>query len=189
MWSIWETLRDVFRLFSAARSLSVPEHRGRPARAGIGSGACQLDRALPYRSRSCLSASHPKSVRTMRVICLGIVLGWAALAPTSASAQPAIIAQKVSCEPDTEKRLAIDGTISACRLAAPAKLLVGPGGNNGEVSCAAGGSVEFHRTGYLSYCSAAAAARSYRDRAGRETRCRANARLAFSEDGYLEYCS
>lgn len=117
-----------------------------------------------------------------------ILLGWLALMPATALAEPSVI-QEVPCEPGPERRVAIDGTVSACRLAAAADLLVGPIAGNGKVACAAGSSVEFHRTGYLSFCGAAGSATSYRDRAGRETRCRANARLAFSKEGYLEYCS
>ena len=124
----------------------------------------------------------------MRAIWICIVLGWTAIAPTIASAEQAVV-QNVPCEPGPERRLTPDGAISDCRLADAANLLPGPLGGNGEVSCAAGSTVEFHRSGHLSYCAAAGATRTFRDRAGRETRCRAGARLAFSEDGYLEYCS
>lgn len=128
------------------------------------------------------------AVRIMGSIWAPILLGWLALMPTTALADQ-IVTQEVPCELGPERRVAIDGTVSACRLATAADLLVGPIAGNGKVTCAAGSVVEFHRTGYLSFCGAAGSATSYRGRAGRETRCRANARLAFSEEGYLEYCS
>lgn len=129
-----------------------------------------------------------QAARVMQAICAPVLLGWLALASTAALADRTVI-QEVPCEPGPERRVAVDGTVSACRLAAAADLLVGPIAGNGAVACAAGSAVEFHRTGYLSFCGAAASATTYRGRAGRETRCRASARLAFSEDGHLEYCS
>lgn len=116
------------------------------------------------------------------------VLGWLVAAPFMARADQTV-RQDIPCESGPELRRTVDGNVSACRLATAAQLLVDPGGGNAEVACAAGSAVEFHRSGYLSFCDAAAAAAAFRDRAGRETRCRARTRLAFSADGYLEYCS
>lgn len=116
------------------------------------------------------------------------VLAWLVVAPGATCAEPSV-RQDVPCEAGPELRRAVDGTVSACRLASAAQLLVDPSGGNAEVACASGSTVEFHRSGYLSFCEAAAAAAAFRGRAGRETRCRARARLAFSADGYLEYCS
>jgi hypothetical protein len=76
-----------------------------------------------------------------------------------------------------------------CRLAAPTTLLVAPAAGNGAVACSAGGRVEFHRNGYLSFCDPAAADASYLTRGRSSTRCRSGARVAFDENGYLEYCS
>ena len=97
--------------------------------------------------------------------------------------------QEVPCEPGPGLRLARDGALVACRLAADAGLLVGPAAGNPAVACAAGGRVEFHRNGYLSFCDPAGAAASYLTRGRGSTRCRSGARLAFDEDGHLEYCS
>ena len=123
-----------------------------------------------------------------RMFWAAAVLGWLVLIPHTAQADPTAV-QDVPCEVGPERRFSVDGGISECRLAAVADLLVDPAGGNGKVACASGSAVEFSRIGYLAFCGAAAAAATYRDRSGRETRCRANARLAFSEDGYLEYCS
>ena len=97
--------------------------------------------------------------------------------------------QEVPCVADVERQLGVDGTVSACRLAAAATLQVAPSGGNGDVACAAGSSVEFHRSGYLAFCGVAEAPATYRGLSGRETRCRAGARLAFGEGGFLDYCS
>jgi hypothetical protein len=85
--------------------------------------------------------------------------------------------------------LARDGTVSACRIATTAELLVGPAAKNGRITCSAGSQVEFHRSGYLSYCGSASAAATYVTRSRLPTRCRSGSRVAFDEDGYLEYCS
>jgi hypothetical protein len=134
----------------------------------------------PARSRA--------AAAIIRMLWAPTVFGWIVLLPPAALADRTTV-QDVPCEPGPERRLAVDGSVSACRLAAAADLLVDPAGGNGKVPCAAGSAVEFHRNGYLSFCEAAGAAASYRDRAGRETRCLAKARLAFGEGGYLEYCS
>ena len=97
--------------------------------------------------------------------------------------------QDVPCEPGPDLRLARDGTVSACRLATAADLLVGPAAGNGTVACAGGASAEFHRTGYLSFCDPAGAGASYLTRSRLPTRCPSGARVAFDENGYLEYCS
>ena len=120
-------------------------------------------------------------------IATSAALAWLALA-TAAEAERTLV-QDVPCAPGPGQRIAADGTVSACRLAEAAELLIDPRGGNASATCAAGSAVEFHRSGYLSFCEAAGAAATFRGRDGRETRCRARARLAFSEGGYLEYCS
>jgi hypothetical protein len=120
-------------------------------------------------------------------IATSAALAWLALA-TAAEAERTLV-QDVPCAPGAGQRIAADGTVSACRLAVSAELLIDPRGGNTGAACAAGSAVEFHRSGYLSFCEVAAAAAVFRGRDGRETRCRARARLAFSESGYLEYCS
>ena len=116
------------------------------------------------------------------------VLGLAMLLPAPASAERTSI-QEVPCEPGPELRLARDGTISACRIGAPADLQVAPAGGNAAIACSAGSSVEFHRNGYLSFCDSTAAAGSYVTRSRSPTRCDSGSRVAFDENGYLEYCS
>jgi hypothetical protein len=120
------------------------------------------------------------------VICVLVGLGFAL--PILAAAERTGV-QEVPCEPGRELRLARDGTVSACRLAAAAELLVGPAAGNGKITCAAGSQVEFHRNGYLSFCDPAGAAGTYVTRGRRSTSCRSNSRVAFDENGYLEYCS
>ena len=121
-----------------------------------------------------------------RVICVLVGLGLAL--PALAAAERTGV-QEVPCEPGRELRLARDGTVSACRLATAAELLVGPAAGNGKITCAAGGQVEFHRNGYLSFCDPAGAAGTYVTRGRRSTSCRSDSRVAFDENGYLEYCS
>ncbi len=118
------------------------------------------------------------------LVGLGIFL----FPPASAFAERTSI-QEVPCEAGRELRLARDGTVSACRLAAAAEFLVGPAAGNGKIACAAGSQVEFHRNGYLSFCDPAAAAGTYVTRGRRSTSCRSSSRVAFDENGYLEYCS
>jgi hypothetical protein len=113
----------------------------------------------------------------------------ALLLSSSALAADRTAVQDVPCEPDPGLRLARDGTVSACRLAAAADLLVGPAAGNGPVACAGGARAEFHRNGYLSFCDPAGAGASYLTRSRSSTRCRSGARVAFDENGYLEYCS
>jgi hypothetical protein len=110
------------------------------------------------------------------------------LLPATASAERTSI-QEVPCEPGRELLLAGDGSVSACRLATTAELLVGPAANNGRITCSAGSRVEFHRNGYLSFCDSAGAAKTYVTRSRLPTRCRSGRRVAFDENGYLEYCS
>ena len=93
------------------------------------------------------------------------------------------------CQPGPDRQLARDGALVACRLAGAAGLLVGPAAGNAAVACAAGGRVEFHRNGYLSFCDPAGGAASYLTRGRGSTRCRSGARVAFDENGHLEYCS
>lgn len=116
---------------------------------------------------------------------LSVGLGLA-LSPLAAAERTGV--QGVPCETGRELRLARDGTVSACRLAAAAELLVGLAGGNGKVACAAGGQVEFHRNGYLSFCDPAGAAGTYVTRGRRSTSCKTDGRVAFDENGYLEYC-
>ena len=97
--------------------------------------------------------------------------------------------QEVACQPGGEIQLARDGTVTACRLAAAAELLVGTGGGNERAACAAGAQVEFHRNGYLSFCNPSGVAATYLGRNGRSTQCRGGSRIAFDETGVLEYCS
>jgi len=120
-------------------------------------------------------------------------LGWAVAAglllwPFVAMAERTAV-QEVPCVADGGRQLGVDGTVLACRLAAAATLQAAPSGGNGGVACAAGSSVEFHRSGYLAFCGVAEAPATYRGLSGRETRCRAGARLAFGEGGFLDYCS
>ena len=115
-------------------------------------------------------------------------LGLAVLLPAPASAERTSI-QEVPCEPGQELLLARDGTISACRIGAPAELQVAPTGGNAIITCSAGSSVEFHRNGYLSFCASTAAAGNYVTRSRAPTRCDSGSRVAFDENGYLEYCS
>ena len=107
--------------------------------------------------------------------------------PVAMAQQTAV--QPVPCAAGPELQLAGSGNVASCRLAAAADLLVDPAVGNTTAACAAGSAVEFHPSGYLSYCERAGATAIFRGRAGRETRCRANARLAFGDGGYLEYCS
>ena len=116
------------------------------------------------------------------------VAGFLALQPSLARAERTAV-QEVPCVADGERQLGVDGTVLACRLAAAATLQAAPSGGNGGVACAAGSSVEFHRSGYLAFCGVAEAPATYRGLSGRETRCRAGARLAFGEGGFLDYCS
>jgi hypothetical protein len=124
------------------------------------------------------------------------ILGALALAlllssPAPAADRTATAVQDVPCEPGPDLRLAGDGTLLACRLAAAADLLVAPAAGNGGggVACSAGGRVEFHRNGYLSFCDRTGGTASYQTRGRGLTRCRGGARVAFDEDGRLEYCS
>lgn len=110
------------------------------------------------------------------------------IAPWVAAAQETAV-QPVPCAAGTELQLTGSGSVAACRLTAVADLLVDPAAGNMTAACAQGSAVEFHPSGYLSYCERAAVTATFRGRAGRETRCRAGARLAFGEAGYLEYCS
>lgn len=116
-----------------------------------------------------------------------VILGLA-LAPATVSAEVTSV-QEVPCAPGRELLRARDGSVSACRVAAATELLVGPAAGNGKVTCAAGGEVEFHRNGYLSFCDPASAAGTYFTRSRRSTTCRSGSRVAFDENGYLEYCS
>ncbi len=118
---------------------------------------------------------------------LGLVLAPAPPSAQAAGARTGV--QDVPCEPGRELRLARDGTVSACRIASAAELVVGPAAGNGKVACAAGAQAEFHRNGYLSFCDKAGAAATYATRGVRTTWCRSGARVAFDENGYLEYCS
>ncbi len=111
------------------------------------------------------------------------------LLPVAALAADRTAVQELACEPGRELLLARDGTVSACRLAAAAELLVGEAAGNPKVACAAGARVEFHRSGYLSFCDPTGAGGTYFTRGRRTTQCRAQARVAFDENGFLEYCS
>ena len=73
--------------------------------------------------------------------------------------------QEVACQPGRELLLASDGTVSACRIAAAADLLVAPDAGNDKAACAAGAQVEFHRNGYLSFCNPVGAGGGLRRRA------------------------
>ena len=123
-----------------------------------------------------------------RFVCLVISLGLILLVPTPASAESTSV-QEVPCQPGPELLLARDGTVSACRMAAAAELLVGPAAGNDKIGCAASSRVEFHRNGYLSFCERTGSAGSYATRSRLPTRCRSGSRVAFDENGYLEYCS
>ena len=118
---------------------------------------------------------------------------WWGLALTPLLSSPSLAertaVQEVPCGPGPDLQLARDGALVACRLAADAGLLVGPAAGNPAVACAAGGRVEFHRNGHLSFCDPAAADASYLTRGRGSTRCRSGARVAFDENGHLEYCS
>ena len=127
-----------------------------------------------------------RAVRASRGLAPALLLALLLASPALAD-RTAV--QDVPCEPGPDLRLARDGTVSACRLAAAADLLVGPAAGNGEVACAAGASAEFHRNGYLSFCDRAGAGASYLTRGGSSTRCRRGARVAVDENGHLEYCS
>jgi hypothetical protein len=120
---------------------------------------------------------------------IGRLVGLALLLCSPALAAERTAVQEVPCEPGPDRQLARDGTLVTCRLAAPTTLLVAPAAGNGAVACSAGGRVEFHRNGYLSFCDPAAADASYLTRGRSSTRCRSGARVAFDENGYLEYCS
>ena len=125
------------------------------------------------------------SARRGRAACLAAAILFV---PFVASAQQTAV-QAVPCATGPELRLRGDGSVAACRLTAAADLMVDPAAGNTTAACAADSGVEFHPSGYLSYCERAAVTATFRGRAGRETRCRAGARLAFGEAGYLEYCS
>ncbi len=126
--------------------------------------------------------------RAVRAWWWGLALTPLLLLSSPALAERTAV-QEVPCEPGPGPRLARDGALVACRLAADAGLLVGPAAGNPAVACAAGGRVEFHRNGYLSFCDPAGAAASYLTRGRSSTRCRSGARVAFDENGHLEYCS
>lgn len=130
----------------------------------------------------------PNRASPLRRLLPLIVLGLGAAAAAPAAAEPTLV-QEVPCEAGRGLRLARDGTVSACRLAADAELLVGPAAGNGKVACTAGSAVEFHRNGYLSFCDRAGAAATYVTRSRATTTCRPGSRLAFDDNGYLEYCS
>jgi hypothetical protein len=115
-------------------------------------------------------------------------LTLALVTPSTARAEHTAV-QEVACQPGSELQLARDGTVTACRLAAAAELLVGTGGGNAGAACAAGAQVEFHRNGYLAFCNPSGTASTFLDRGRRSTRCRAGSRIAFDEAGVLEYCS
>ena len=124
-----------------------------------------------------------------RTVWVVVGLGLLLAAPAPAASAERTGVQEVPCEPGRELLLARDGTVSACRIAAAAELLVGPAAGNGKITCAAGSHVEFHRNGYLSFCDQVGAAGTYVTRGRRSTSCRTNSRVAFAENGYLEYCS
>lgn len=115
------------------------------------------------------------------------VLGLLQSAPAGAAERTSV--QEVACEPGSELMLARDGTVSACRIVAETRLQVGPTAGNGTVTCAAGSSIEFHRTGYLAFCGSVTTAGTYVTRSKAPTQCRIGSRVAFDENGYLEYCS
>ena len=60
--------------------------------------------------------------------------------------------RRCACEPGGELLLARDGTVSACRLAAAAECWSARR-RQSQGACAAGAQVEFHRSGYLSFCN------------------------------------
>ena len=122
------------------------------------------------------------AVRTLWGLALSLLVASPALAARTA-------VQKVPCESGPGLLLARDDTVSACRLTAAVDMLVGQAAGNPKVLCAAGSQVEFHRSGYLSFCKTSAATAPYLTRSGRTTQCRAGARVAFDENGFLEYCS
>ena len=126
-----------------------------------------------------------EKARRGRAACLAAAMLFL---PFVAAAQQTAV-QAVPCATGPELQLRGDGSVAACRLSAAADLLVDPAAGNTAAACAADSGVEFHPSGYLSYCERAGADATFRGRAGRETRCRASARLAFGEGGYLEYCS
>lgn len=120
--------------------------------------------------------------RAVALLALGLLL------PATASAQRTSV-QEVPCGAGPELMLARDGTVSACRIATEASFLVGPAAGNGTVVCAAGSSIEFHRSGYLAFCGSAKVAGTYVTRSRMPTQCSSGSRVAFDENGYLEYCS
>ena len=122
------------------------------------------------------------AVRAFGALALALLISPPAMAERTA-------VQEVACQPGRELLLASDGTVSACRIAAAADLLVAPDAGNAKAACAAGAQVEFHRNGYLSFCNPVGPAAAYVARGGRATRCRAGSRIAFDENGVLEYCS
>ncbi len=127
--------------------------------------------------------------RAVRAWWWGLALTPLLLLSPPAPAAERTAVQEVPCEPGPDLQRARDGAVVACRLAAAADLPVGPAAGNGEVACSAGGRVEFHRNGYLSFCDPAGAGASYLTRGRGSTRCRSGARVAFDENGHLEYCS
>ena len=122
-------------------------------------------------------------------VCAFWGLALTLLLPVVVLAADRTSVQDVPCQPGRDLQLARDGTVSACRLAAAADLLVGAAAGNPKVACTAGARAEFHRSGYLSFCDEAAVAATYATGGRRSTQCRAGARLAFDGNGFLEYCS
>ena len=94
------------------------------------------------------------AVRAFGALALALLISAPAQAERTA-------VQEVACQPGPELLLASDGTVSACRIAAAADLLVAPDAGNGKAGCAAGAQVEFHRNGYLSFCNPSGPAAAY----------------------------
>ena len=109
-------------------------------------------RAATLIAAATLIGQPPRPARSraaaviIRMLWAPTVFGWIVLLSPAALADRTTV-QLVPCEPGPERRLAVDGSVSACRLAAAADLLVDPAGGNGKVPCAAGSAVEFHRNG------------------------------------------
>jgi hypothetical protein len=145
-------------------------------------------RHLPDRRPPPMMVAILESIMPAWAIYTFAALALATLLATPALAEHTAV-QEVACQPGGEVQLARDGTVTACRLAAAAELLVGAGGGNARAACAAGAQVEFHRNGYLSFCNPSGVAATYLGRGGRSTQCRGGSRIAFDESGVLEYCS
>src|SRR3954449_548290 len=89
------------------------------------------DRRPPPMMTAVLESIMPAwAIYTFGALALAVLMASPALAEHTA-------VQEVACQPGGEVQLARDGTVTACRLAAAAELLVGTGGGHPRAGRAA----------------------------------------------------